>query len=109
MAIYDSEASFFSFLQGDQVAGVVSGFKTSNKEYRSRGLFVFPNARREGIATTLLREIEKQAMKEGCDTLWTMPRKTAIDFYTSFGFERVGDWFDEDVEFGPNCFVKKSL
>ena len=32
-----------------------------------------------------------------------------VYFIIEFGFKRVSEWFDEKVEFGPNCFVEKDL
>ena len=62
---------------------------------------------------TLLKKVEeikmKQAKKEKCDAVWSMPRKSALPAYEKFGFVKQGDFFDEGVEFGPNCWVLKRL
>jgi hypothetical protein len=38
-----------------------------------------------------------------------MPRKTALLAYNKVGFKMIGDWFDEGVEFGPNCLAIMKL
>jgi GNAT superfamily N-acetyltransferase len=91
-----------------KLVGVNSGHATNQSEYRSRGIYVFPEYRGRGIAQELLKAIEKQAIAERKGTLWSMPRASALKTYEKFGFEVVSDFFD-DMEFGPNCFVVKLL
>ena len=52
---------------------------------------------------------ESQAVREGCEIIWSIPRKSALKSYTKFGFETVGNYFDEGMEFGPNIYVKKEI
>lgn len=109
MDIYDNTPTFFGIFYNNELVGVNSGFKTSETEYRSRGLYVNASFRRCGAAKRLLEATEEQAKKEHCSFLWSMPRESAIKIYESFGFKRTSDWFDEGVEFGPNCFVLKEI
>jgi len=41
--------------------------------------------------------------------IWSIPRQSALLAYTKFGFNTVGDYFDEGMEFGPNIYVTKDL
>ena len=38
-----------------------------------------------------------------------MPRKSAMQTYESVGFNKIGEWLDETVEFGPNAVAYKYL
>lgn len=101
--------TFFSMQLNDQIIGVNSGFRTDQHLYRSRGIWINPDYRRKGISKKLFRDLEDQAIKENCTCIWSIPRKSAWPAYKAFGFEQTSDWFDEDMEFGPNCYVLKSI
>ena len=101
--------TFFNVKVGDEIIGVNSGFKTDDKIYRSRGLWVKPEHRGNGHSKTLLKQTIEQGRKEGCTYIWTMPRKTALPAYESVGFNKIGGWIDEKVEFGPNCIAMRKL
>jgi len=107
--IEDNIPTFFGAFIGDKCVGVNSGFKTDENYYRSRGIYVFPEYRRRGLAQNLLTAVQGQAYAERCKYLWSMPRQSALSTYEKFGFVRSSEFFDEKVEFGPNCFVVKSL
>ncbi len=100
--------TFFGAFVNDELVGVNSGFGTSEYSYRSRGLYVEPEHRKQGIAQFLLLAVEDQAFLEGYKSIWSMPRLTALRAYEKFGFSMVSDFFD-DMEFGPNCFVVKNI
>lgn len=89
-----------------EVAGVISGYKTSDTHYRSRGLFVFPQFRKLGISSKLLYLVCERARTENCKTVWTLPRKEAWPAYKNFGFIQKSEWFEEQMEFGPNCLAE---
>ena len=108
-SIEDNIPTFFGMYIRDELIGVNSGFKTGEYEYRSRGLYVKPEYRRKLIATMLLEATQMQAIRENAKMIWSMPRKTAVQTYLSFGFKQSSKFFDENVEFGPNCFVVKYL
>jgi len=101
--------TFFGAFINDECVGVNSGFATSESSYRSRGLYVVPKYREEGVGHKLLYAIQKQCITEGYELLWSMPRKESLLVYLTFGFKKVSKFFDENVEFGPNCFVSKKL
>ena len=42
----------------------------------------------EGVAQMLFNMTEHQAILEGCDMIWSIPRKSALPAYAKFGFEK---------------------
>ncbi len=109
MDIFEYKPSFFGIFDKDNLIGVNSGHRTRDKLYRSRGIWVKPNFRKVGVAQSLFEITEAKALEEGCTLMWSIPRKSALSAYTKFGFETVGDFFDEGMEFGPNIYVVKEL
>lgn len=108
MKIFDYTASFFGVYYNSKLVGVNSGHKTSDTLYRSRGLWVNPEFRKQGIAQMLFEMTESQAVKEGCKAVWSIPRKTALSAYQRFGFKTVGDFFGTETS-ESNIYVIKNL
>ena len=109
MDIFNYDASFFCVYRKQVIIGENSGHRTRDDLYRSRGIWVDPKFRKTGVAQTLFELTESKAREEGCRLIWSIPRKSALPAYTKFGFETVGDYFDEGMEFGPNIYVRKDL
>ena len=103
------EPTFFCIRDNDNIIGVNSGFRTEDKVYRSRGLYVDRDYRTQGLAQILLKATIQQGIQEGCVWIWSLPRKTALPAYNKSGFMKVGDWIEEGVEFGPNCLAVLKL
>ena len=97
--------TFFIATINNKIVGVNSGHRTSKFSYRSRGIWIDPNYRNRGISQKLFSAIKDTALKENCKNIWSIPRKTALPVYEKFGFDRTSDFFDEGMEFGPNCYV----
>ena len=109
MSIFSKyDATFFAVSRKNKIVGVNSGHRTSPMLYRSRGIWVDPKHRREGIAQTLFNLTELQAKQEGCEMVWSIPRKTALSSYTRFGFETVGGYIKTETS-ESNIYVKKIL
>ena len=108
MDIFKYPATFFAAYDKNKLVGVNSGHKTSNKLYRSRGLWVDSDYRKQGIAQLLFDSTETQARLECCDAVWSIPRKTALSAYQRFGFETVGDFFGTETS-DANIYVIKNL
>lgn len=89
-------------------AGVLSGHLSSEREFRTRGLYIAPEYRRQGVAHWLLKEAELKALSLGAELMWALPRKTSLTTYENFGFIKVSDWLDH-FEFSPNCYVVKKI
>lgn len=93
----------FGVFSDGNLVGVNSGHITTNS-YRSRGLFVFPQYRRMGIGSLLLRHTVEVSKLNGCDFCWSMPRKEALNTYELVGFTQTSDFFGTETS-GENCFV----
>lgn len=109
-AIKEAKPVFFALVDSfDGIVGTISGYRTEPGYFRCRGLFIREEARRLGLSKTLLRAIERQAVAEGCEFVWSLPRQSAFLAYQSFGFTRNSDWFSAGMEFGPNCLALKQV
>jgi GNAT superfamily N-acetyltransferase len=109
MNIFEYNPVFWGVYIDNKLVGVNSGHRTTDTQYRSRGIWVNPQYRKHGVSQMLFNMTEHQAKIEGCNMIWSIPRKSALPAYTKFGFETVGDYFDEGMEFGPNIYVSKDL
>lgn len=126
MDLMSYPASFWGIttdLPTKKIIGLLSGhfggeilvpeFSHHTRSFRTRGLWVDPNYRLQGIARTLMQEAENQARIEECRALWTFPRKTSFLAYQRLGFQQAGNWLGENDpgagEFGPNCYAYKII
>lgn len=105
MDIFNYPATFWGAYLDNKLVGVNSGHKTTDKQYRSRGVWVDPEYRKRGVAQMLFLMTAHQAKVEGCEMLWSIPRKTALPAYTKFGFETVGDFIVTETS-DANIYVK---
>ena len=101
--------TFWGIYHENELVAVNSGHRTSETDYRSRGLWVDINYRRRGLTKLLFNALSEQAKKEKVSLVWSCPRKAALAAYEASSFQKTSDWFDEGMEFGPNCYVKKIL
>lgn len=108
MNIFKYLPTFWCVTEGDQIIGVNSGHRTTDWQYRSRGIWVHPDWRGQHIADLLFSELESQALLEGCDMIWSIPRKTALRAYTKFGFCTVGDFIGTETS-DANIYAVKRL
>jgi len=108
MSIFDYDATFFGVFSKQKLIGVNSGHRSSEVEYRSRGIWVDPAFRKTGVSQLLFEMTEDQAMSEGCEMIWSIPRKTALKAYTKFGFQTVGDYFGTETS-DANIYVIKRI
>ena len=108
MKIFENTALFFGVFSDGTLVGVNSGHKTSDTHYRSRGLWVDPSFRKQGIAQMLFQMTEQQAVDECCSFVWSVPRKTALSAYQRFGFNTVGGFFGTETS-DANIYVIKNL
>ena len=110
MEIYKKFQPFFcGIFVNDELAGVNSCHQTDERSMRSRGIFIFEKYRSLKLSRYLFDFVEDKAVKENCDNIWSLPRLTAIQAYQSFGFNITSELINENVEFGPNYYVLKSL
>jgi GNAT superfamily N-acetyltransferase len=84
--------TFFGYMLDDKIVGVNSGHGCMNHGYRSRGLWVDPNYRNNGIGVSLLTATINQAKLENFNQVWSFPRKTSWSTYKGAGFELTSNW-----------------
>ncbi len=108
MSLKEVVPTFFGYFVDDKIVGVNSGLKTHALLYRSRGIWVHKDYRKNNIGSLLLTAVENQALEEGCNYIWSMPRFSSYKFYKKNGFTRCSKWLG-DYEFGPNCFILKRV
>jgi len=97
MAIFNYPAYHWAVYINEQIVGVNSGHLTSDTEFRSRGLWVHPDFRRQGIAHTLFVMLKTQAKNSKANLIWSIPRETALPVYTDFGFTTIGQFFKTET------------
>ena len=83
--------TFFGYIQDNKIVGVNSGHACEDN-YRSRGLWVEPGYRNQGIGTILLKATIDQGVSEGFDLIWSYPRNTSWPTYRSAGFKLTSKW-----------------
>ncbi len=108
MNIFDYQPTFYGVFMDNKLVGVNSGHRTTDTQYRSRGIWVDPDYRKRGVAQLLFVLTEHQARIEKCEMMWSIPRKTALTAYTKFGFTTVGDFIVTETA-DANIYVKKVL
>jgi GNAT superfamily N-acetyltransferase len=108
MSIFEFEPTFWGVYIDNQLVGVNSGHRTSDTQYRSRGIWVDPAHRGKGVAQQLFMMTEYQAQVENCEMIWSIPRKTALSAYTNFGFQTVGGFIETETS-DANIYVKKII
>ena len=91
MSIFDYPAVYWGFYDNGQLCGVNSGHATSDTEYRSRGLWVDPLWRSEGVGRALLNRTVEYARIQGYLMCWSLPRVSALNVYVHAGFQEVGE------------------
>lgn len=99
--------SFFAYIYDDKVCGVNSGHKCSDQSYRSRGLYVFPEFRKQGIGSKLLNATIEQAKQENCKFIWSYPKQASWKTYEKVGFNLSSIW--ETSEMDINAYCMRSL
>lgn len=99
---------FLACYHNNKVVGVNSLLGTSNTYCRSRGIYIEEEQRLKGIGKAIMDTTIEIADSLCYEIIWSMPRKEALPFYLKCGFQQTTD-FDDQYEFGPNCFVVKKI
>lgn len=94
---------YFGYYIDDKLVGVNSGHTTALITFRSRGLYVLPEYRKQGIGLKLLKHTIKIGSNYTDDIIWSYPRKEALSVYEQAGFKRISDF--EQGDYGINCYV----
>ena len=112
----DSVAGSFhlgAFLK-DQLVGIVSVYPESQKGelnqglWRIRGMAVDSGYQGHGIGRSLIKECKEILKGKGAKTVWCNARTTAIQFYITLGFEKVGEEFEIEG-IGPHYIAQLKL
>ena len=106
-----STPTFFGYIIDDRIVGVNSGHACPNQNnYRSRGLWVDPNYRRQGIGQQLLTATIKQGQQEVYDQIWSYPRRSSWSTYRAVGFVLASEWeVSETSEANAYCVYSSPL
>ena len=108
MKVYDlsySCPSYWGWIEQDEIVGVYSVHMVNKIEGRSRGIWVHPDYRKQGIAGKLIHETVNWSRNHDLKFTWAFPRKTTLPIFEREGFAKTSDWIG-DV---PNCYVRKEL
>lgn len=110
ISIYQKyKPTFFGLYIDNKIIGVNSGHKTKKDYYRSRGLWIDSLHRGSNLSLILLKKVDDQAIFENCKYVWSIPRQGALSAYIKNNYIQKSNFFNENVEFGPNCYVLKEL
>lgn len=85
----------FGLFADDQLVACVVAVALSAGEARIRQTAVEPSRQRQGLASTMMRQLEKNLAARGFTLLSMHARSNAIGFYRKLGYEAVGDEFVE--------------
>jgi len=111
---YDTEIykkykpSFFVFEINKEIVAVNSCHKSNTNEMRSRGLWVKPEYRKQGITYKLFEAMFDESLSKKCKYIWSLPRKTALAAYEANGFVKTSNWLKTETS-DANCYVRKML
>jgi len=72
-----STPTFFAYKLDKQIVGVNSGHLCHDNSYRSRGLFVFPEYRKQGIGKLLLLATIDKGISEGADYVCSYTKQSS--------------------------------
>lgn len=100
-------AVFVSYIINDRIVGVNSGHICADNSFRSRGLYVFEEYRKRGIAQQLLCGIIDIAYDNNSEFVWSFPKYESWNTYKNVGFDLSSDW--EKSELGLNAYCIKKL
>jgi len=107
--IKKNRPSFWVAKQDGVVVGTISGFKTDEKQYRSRGIWIHETVRGQGLSLELFRTVQNRAVEQRCNMIWSYPRLTALAAYKKFGFDTVGDIVEDNDPYSPHIYVSKKI
>ena len=80
----------------------------SRKAYRLRGMATHPHFRRKGFGKNLMQSAFIHLRQQNADLLWCKARLLAVPFYSSLGFQIIGQEYDIEG-IGPHYNMYKLL
>ena len=98
--------TYFAYKLDNKIVGVNSGHLCHDNSYRSRGLFVFPEYRKQGIGKQLLLATIDQGINEHADYVWSYPKQTSWLTYQAAGFNLASIWEQSELDLNAYCQLK---
>lgn len=85
----------FACYAGEKLVGCFMLDPLEHGDIRMRQLAVSPESQRRGIGTALVSYAEQWARQAGFRRIVLHARETAVSFYETLGYSRVGEQFEE--------------
>jgi GNAT superfamily N-acetyltransferase len=101
-----STPTFFAYKLDNKIVGVNSGHLCRDNSYRSRGLFVFTEYRKQGIGKILLCATIDKGKDECADYVWSYPKQSSWLTYTAAGFSIASLWEQSELDLNAYCYFK---
>lgn len=98
--------TFFAYKIDGKIAGVNSGHMCANKQYRSRGLYVFEEYRGMGVGTKLLLATIQQGRREAATMCWSYPRFDSWKTYDNAGFRLTSEYIEGETGYNAYCIYE---
>ena len=99
---------YYGVIVDGNIAGVNSCHNTGDRIIRSRGLWVLPQYRGQGLGQELLSYNFTWAQEHGYHAAWSYPKQDAFNTYQSVGFTAQSGWITDEAG-NVNCYVIKFL
>ena len=91
----EAEQLHFGLFSDNELVACVIAVPLSVGAARIRQTAVVPRCQRQGLARTMMRELEAILSARGFTDLSLHARKSAVGFYEKLGYEAVGEEFTE--------------
>lgn len=95
--------TFFAYKLDNKIVGVNSGHMCHDNSYRSRGLFVFPEYRKQGIGKILLLATIDKGRDECANYIWSYPKRSSWPTYEVSGFTLASSWETSELDINAYC------
>lgn len=92
---HEEEATHFVAYDGDEPVGAARLRALDERAAKVERVAVLAACRDRGVGTALMEQLEAVARQRGVETLTMHSQISAEPFYERFGYERVGEQFEE--------------
>jgi len=103
-----SNPFYYAWVEDGNIHGVNSFYHLNNIQCRSRGLYVFPEYRKTGIAVKLLQYAIEANRNKNYKFIWSLPRKEAKSSYIKAGFNITSNDFLNMPDGTGNLFYENA-
>jgi GNAT superfamily N-acetyltransferase len=109
----DSTGIHFAAFGDDVIVGVASlqsepAGPASEPCWRLRGMAIDPTMQARGVGRAVMSELLDFVARSGGGQIWCAARMAAVGFYERFGFDVIGDVFEEPV-IGPHIRMERHV